>query len=226
MKRHGFALAFPFLLGVPLSLSLAATRAEASVSIAVSVAGLVQTSTAVALVTAIESKSGYEGQRIFTYTHVLVDRPIAGDIATGADVWIRSEGGIVEHVGMHVDGEPALAVGKSSLLFLLPAMNGTTPVAGLYEVTARGQGQFPVVIDAPTGRARVIRSATTGVTLKPKTSAMADTGSTNASSAAASLSSPNVRLAGEALHNREIDDVAQDIAHEWATYHPAAHATH
>jgi hypothetical protein len=221
MKRRScLALLASFVLVVAPVIAWP-SRGEASVSIAVSVAGLVKSSTAVAIVTATETKNGYEGSRIFTYTHVKVDRPIAGDIATGADAWIRSEGGIVEHIGMHVDGEPSLAVGKSSLVFLLPAMNGTTPVAGLYEVTARGQGQFPVVIDAPTGRARVIKSATAGVTLKPKTTAMSDTGPKNASSASASLSSPNVRLAAEALHNREIDDVAQDIAHEWATYHAA-----
>ena len=218
MKRSGLALLV--LLGFS-SLVICPSRAQASVSIAVSIAGLVTSSTAVAIVTATETRNGYEGSRIFTYTHVRVDRPIAGELGTGADAWIRSEGGIVEHVGMHVDGEPNLAVGRSSLVFLLPAMNGTTPVAGLYEVTARGQGQFPVVIDAPTGRARVIKSSSAGVILKPKTTAMSDTGPTNASSAAASLSSPNVRLAAEALHNREIDDVARDLAHEWAMYHAA-----
>ena len=220
MKRLGLAL----LLVAPLLTSAVtfSSRGEASVSIAVSVQGLVKSSTAVAIVTATETRNGYEGSRIFTYTHVKVDRPIAGDLGTGADAWVRSEGGIVDHVGMHVDGEPALAVGKSSLVFLLPAMNnGTTAVPGLYEVTARGQGQFPVVIDAPTGRARVIKSSSAGVVLKPKTTAMSDTGPTNASSTSASLSSPNLRLAAEALHNREIDDVARDIAHEWATCHAA-----
>ena len=220
MKRARVASLLLFLY-----VTFAAASGDASVSIAVSVEGLVKSSTAVAIVTATEAKTGYEGSRIFTYTHVLVDRPIAGELAAGADVWVRSEGGIVEHIGMHVDGEPMLAVGKSSLVFLLPAMNGSTPVGGLYEVTARGQGQFPVVFDAPTGRTRVIRSATTGVLLKPKSTALSDTAPSNTSSTAASLSSPNVRLAGEALHNREIEDVARDIAHEWATYHPAGHAT-
>ncbi len=221
MKRHGLALLLAASVA-SLSASLVApSPARASVSIAVSVEGLVRQSAAVAIVTATETKNGYEGSRIFTYTHVKVDRPIAGELGTGADAWVRSEGGIVDHIGMHVDGEPALAVGKSSLVFLLRAMNGTSAVPGLYEVTARGQGQFPVVIDAPSGRARVIKSSSAGVVLKPKTTAMSDTGPTNASSASASLSSPNVRLAAEALHNREIDDVARDIAHEWATYHAA-----
>ena len=67
----------------------------------------------------------------------------------------------------------------------------------------------------------MIKSASAGVVLKPKSTAMSDTGPTNASSTSASLSSPNVRLAAEALHNREVDDVARDIAHEWATYHAA-----
>jgi hypothetical protein len=182
--------------------------ASASVSIAVSVEALVARSSAVAVVTAQEERTAYEGGRIFTYTRAHVDRPIAGEIATGADIWVRSEGGIVDHVGMHVDGEPNLEVGKTSLVFLTPG----TP--GIYEVTARGQGQFPIVADAAHANAfRVHRNASAGTLLPPKSSAAEARAKT--SSVAGNTTSPNVRLAAEALHDRPVDDVAKDIADTW-----------
>ena len=130
MKRSGLALLLA-ASGASLSAAtLAPSPARASVSIAVSVEGLVKQSTAVAIVTATEAKNGYEGSRIFTYTHVKVDRPIAGDLGTGADAWIRSEGGIVDHIGMRVDGEPALAVGSRAWCSCCRRGTGRAPCRG------------------------------------------------------------------------------------------------
>ena len=113
--------------------------APASVSIAVTWDGLLHESTAAVLVTSIESRPVWENGRIYTYTRVRVDRLVAGDLLGGGDTWIRTMGGVVGKVGQIVEGEAAFAPGESSLLFVHPG-----PV-GAFVVTARGQGQFPLV---------------------------------------------------------------------------------
>jgi hypothetical protein len=166
--------------------------ARASVSIAATWDGLLHESTAAVVTTPAESRAVWEGGRIYTYTRLSVDRAVAGELATGSSVWVRTMGGVVGKIGQIVDGEPVFVPGQSSLLFLHPG-----PV-GAYEVTARGQGQFPVVVDDPKLPARVVRSNSAGAIL-PRP---------------ASLGSP--RLAAEALHGRPVDDAARDIAADWA----------
>src|SRR5580698_2218506 len=124
-----------------LCAALLAADVRASTSIAVTWDGLLRESTAAALVTALEARPVWEGNRIYTYTHVRVDRGVAGELATGDDVWVRTMGGVVGKTGQVVDGEPVLTRGQSSLLFLHPIAGRP---AGAFDVTARGQGQFPV----------------------------------------------------------------------------------
>jgi hypothetical protein len=109
-----------------------ATDARASVSIAVTWDGLLKESSAAALVTSMEARPVWENGRIYTYTHVRVDRAVAGELASGGDAWIRTMGGIVGKVGQIVEGEASFAPGESSLLFVHPG-----PV-GAFVVTARG----------------------------------------------------------------------------------------
>lgn len=191
-----------FLLGMLLVVG----DARASVSIAVTWDGLLRESTAAAIVTPIEARSVWENGRIYTYTHVRIDRAMAGDLGTGGDAWVRTMGGVVGKIGQIVDGEPVLAPGQSSLLFLHPG-----PV-GAYEVTARGQGQFPVVRDDPKNPAsgHFVRSTSVGALVLPRAAASAT------SSASAS---PPLRLAADVVHGRAIDDVAHDIAEAWKPTH-------
>lgn len=191
-----------FLLGMLLVVG----DARASVSIAVTWNGLLRESTAAAIVTPIEARAVWENGRIYTYTHVRVDRAIAGDLGTGGDAWVRTMGGVVGKIGQIVDGEPVLVPSQSSLLFLHPG-----PV-GAYEVTARGQGQFPVVLDDPKNpaSAHLVRSTAVGALVLPRAVATA-AGSTSAS--------PPRRLAADVVHGRTIDDVAHDIADAWKSTH-------
>jgi hypothetical protein len=181
--------------------------ARASVSIAVTWEGLLRESTAAAIVTPIEARAVWENGRIYTYTHVRIDRAIAGDLGTARDAWVRTMGGVVGKIGQIVDGEPVLVPGQSSLLFLHPG-----PV-GAYEVTARGQGQFPVVLDDPhhPGSARFVRSTSVGALVMPRTAAAPATGSTSAS--------PARRLAAEVVHGRAVEDVVHEIADAWQSTH-------
>jgi hypothetical protein len=171
--------------------------APASVSVAATWDGLLNRSSAAALVTAAESHSVWEDGRIFTYTRVHVDQPIAGDLGASADAWVRTMGGVVGKVGQIVEGEAAFAQGDQSLVFL------RSGPAGSYVVTARGQGQYPVVRDEVSHRAHIVQSHAVGVIVQPRVQA---TGVTP-------------RLAADVIHGRPVDDVVKQIASEWASAH-------
>jgi hypothetical protein len=169
--------------------------ARASISFAVSWDALVRGSSSVAVVTPMDARSVWEDGRICTYTHVNVDRAVAGELATGGDAWVRTLGGIVGKVGQVVDGEAVFSPGRASLLFLRHG------AAGTHDVTARGQGQFPVVPDAdPALPARVTRSHVAGLLLPPR-----DEGSG--------------LLAAAVLHGQLVDDAAREIAAAWTAAH-------
>lgn len=179
--------------------ALVATHgARASVSIAVTWDGLLHESTAAALVTPSETRSVWEGGRIYTYTHVRVDRAVAGELTTGGDAWVRTMGGVVGKMGQVVDGEPVLVPGQTSLLFLHPA-----PTSG-FDVTARGQGQFPLVAASdPKVPAHLVRSTAAGALVPSR----------------ARASAPPSPLAADVVHGRVVDDVAQDVVAAWSRTH-------
>jgi hypothetical protein len=169
---------------------------RASVSIAVSWEDLLQTSTVAAVMTPVDARSAWENGRIYTYSHVRVAREITGALPSGSDAWVRTMGGIVGDMGQRVEGEPQLVVGQPSLLFLQPGPNG------FFHVTARAQGQFPVVAASAQRPAYIVRSTSVGA-LVPRQS----------STAAPTL------LAAEALHGRTVDDAALEIVSAWGRTH-------
>jgi len=182
-----------------LCVTLLVADARASVSIAVTWDGLLRESTAAALVTALDGRAIWEGDRIYTYTHVRVDRGVAGELATGDEAWVRTMGGVVGKVGQVVDGEPVLTRGQTSLLFLHPI---PARPAGAFDVTARGQGQFPVVADEKT-LPHLVRSTSAGALVAPRTPGPVAT----------------PRLAADVVHGRVIDDVARDVTAAWSGTH-------
>jgi hypothetical protein len=190
---------FALLLALaPVAGATGERPAHASVSIAVTWDGLLHESSAAVVATPVESRSVWENGRIYTYTRLHVDRAVAGSVAAGGDVWVRTMGGIVGKIGQIVEGEAVLAPSHPSLLFLHAG-----PV-GAFEVTARGQGQFPVVTDTSGGPAKVVRSHAVGAIVAPKTPTPATT---------------QLRLAADVLHGRAVDDVARDIAAAWSHAH-------
>ncbi len=201
MPRMGLLVRAAALVGV-VSLTLLdpilSIDASASVSIAVTWDGLLHESTAAVLVTSIESRPVWENGRIYTYTRVHVDRAVAGELAAGSDAWIRTMGGVVGKVGQIVEGEAAFAPGEASLLFVHPG-----PV-GAFVVTARGQGQFPLVASDPKLPPRIIKSYSVGMLVAPRVTA-------------ATTARP--RLAAEVLHDRLVQDVADDVASAWGAAH-------
>jgi len=186
-----------FALSIAAVVALCAAFARASVSIAVTWEALLGQSTAAAIVTPTESHSAWEAGRIYTYTRARVDRAVSGALAPGADVWIRTMGGEVGPVGQVVEGEPVLTVGEPSLVFLHAGPPGTL------EVTARGQGQFPVVAADAKAPAHLVRSRAVGALVQPPVAVPA----------------APPRLAAEVLHGRPVDDAAREVAAAWDRTH-------
>jgi hypothetical protein len=171
--------------------------ARASTSLAVTWEGLLRESTAAVIVTPLDSSAAWENGRIYTYTRARVDRSVSGQLASLTEVSVRTMGGVVGKIGQSVEGEAVLVPQQPSLLFLHPGP------AGAYDVTARGQGQFPVVADDPKLPARVVRSHAVGLLFVPRV--------------APPLAAP--QLAADLLHGRFVDDVAREIAAAWDRAH-------
>lgn len=203
------------------------TDAHASVSIAVGYDALVKDADAVGVVTPVDSKTVWEDGRIVTYTHVKVEQGVAGDLGTGADGWVRTLGGVVGKIGQLVDGEPVFTANKSSLVFLRK-FKGT----GTWEVSARAQGQYPIVVDdsdktKPASR-RVMRSGAVGLLLPPKPASTVPSTTIGPPAPTAPVRvDPNgaadrvaqLRLAGEVLHDRPLEDVTRELAASWKKLH-------
>lgn len=168
---------------------VAAPHAHASVSFTVVMDSLVQESSAAILATPIEVKSVWEGGRIATYTRVHVDRTFVG--SASSEVWVKTMGGVVGQIGQLVDGEAVLRSGQQSVLFL-SSFGGSTVV------TARGQGQFPIVKDA-SGALRLRKNAHAGALLAARTTTSAP--------------------AADVLDGKTIDDAQIEIAASWQRTH-------
>ena len=187
------------VLGASVTVAgVVAVDARASVSIQVTWDGLLHESTAAVVATTTETRSVWENGRIYTYAHLHVDRAVAGELATGGDPWVRTMGGVVGKVGQLVDGEPVLASGQPSLLFLHPGPPGA------FVVTARGQGQFPLVPDAdPKAPPHLVRSTSAGALLPSRAPGPV----------------PAAPLATDVVHGRLVDDVSRDVAAAWDRTH-------
>jgi len=196
---------------------LAAREACASVSIAVGFDALVSGADAIAVVTPIEAKSVWENGRIYTYTHVRAEQGVAGALTTGSEGWVRTMGGVVGDIGQLVEGEAVFVQGNRSMVFLhfldKQTSSGTWP--NTWEVTARGQGQYSVVVDDATKARKVVRSRSMGAIVLPngpkaQTSQAPQQGTTPQAA----------RLAGNVLHERVLDDAARELAAAWKRLHP------
>jgi hypothetical protein len=205
---------------------LVPTDARASVSIAVGFEALVKDADSVGIVTPVESKSVWEEGRIITYTRVKVDQGVAGELGTGGEGWVRTMGGVVGKIGQLVDGEPVFTTSKPSLIFMRKFKQG-----GTWEVSARAQGQYPIVVEDPTAKVavrKVMRSGAVGMLFPPKPVAQAGDGTAGpprADSPTVVNDGAKLRLAGEVLHDRPLDDVTRDIAATWKRLHTAPAAS-
>ena len=210
------------LAGAPAAALLVPSDAQASVSIAIAFDALVKDADSVGVVTPQEAKSVWEDGRIYTYTRVKIDQGVAGELGTGAEGWVRTMGGVVGKIGQMVDGEPVLTTNKPALLFLRKLRTGSG-----WEVSARAQGQYPVLTEETSKTRKVIRANSVGVLFPPRVNAEASavTGPTIQSlttpaAGTTSAQAKAARLAGDVIHDRPLDDVARDVATTWKKLHP------
>jgi hypothetical protein len=187
-------------LGMAVALlGLAWREAKASVSIAVLFDDLVQKASAVAVVTALEQSGVIEDGRIVTYTHVRVDRRLAGSIA--GEVWIRALGGAVGRIGQLVQGQPTFDVGQPALVFVRPYANAASGApAPPWSVIEAAQGEYPVV--KSTGPERLSTAKDVGALVPP------------------ARPPAEGRFARDVLADRTLDEAAHAIAVAWSRLHP------
>ncbi len=206
------------LAALPAAAVLAPSDASASVSIAVAFDTLVKDADAVVVITPVDHQSVWEDGRIYTYTRVKVDQGVAGDIGAGAEGYIRTMGGVVGKIGQLVDGEPVFTSGKPSLLFLRKFKGG-----GVFEVSARAQGQYPITVDETTKAKKLVRSSAAGLLLPPKNNANANAsspGQVQTQSQSTQATALPLKLAHEVMHDRALDDASREIATAWKRLHP------
>jgi hypothetical protein len=189
-----------------VALLIIAPAARASVSFTVVLDALVEESSAACVVTPVEAKSVWENGRIYTYTRVHVERTFAGSVAAGSEVWVQTMGGTVGDIGQLVDGEAVLLPGKTSLLFLKSAPTG-------YVVTARGQGQFPVVLNPSTHALTLVRNVHAGELLAPNPKTVARLRAARPGVAVA------VMPAADVLDGKSLGDAATEVARAWSRTH-------
>ena len=189
-------------LGITLALLGASTtserEAQASVSAAALFDDLVRDSTAAAVVTPIELRAAWEGNRIVTLTHLRVDRVVGGQLP--GDVWVRTLGGSVGKIGQIVEGQATFAIGAASLVFVRPHVDPLTKaLSDEMVVVDSAQGQFPIVLRE--GRPRLARASNTGALLEPP------------------RKTAGARFASDVLDDRTVDDAAREIAGTWGRVH-------
>ena len=179
---------------------LASREVKASVSIAVLFDELVQDASAVAVVTPVEQSGVVEDGRIVTYTHVRVDRRVAGSIA--GDVWLRALGGAVGRIGQLVQGQPTFEVSQPALVFVRPCSK-TIPGArsDSWSVIEAAQGEYPIV-KGTGSEARLATAKDVGALVSPARPAS------------------DVRFARDVLIDRPLEDAVHEIAAAWTRLHP------
>jgi len=203
-------------LALPAAAFLVPSDASASVSIAIGYDALVKDADNVVVVTPGDQSSVWEDGRIYTYTKVKVDQPVAGDLPAGGEGYVRTMGGVVGKIGQLVDGEPVFTSGKQSMVFLRKLK-----VASTFEVSGRAQGQFPVLVNEVTKMKTFSRSGNAGMLLPPKpvTTTPASGVTTQSTKDFAQTPVAKLRLASEVIHGRAIDDAATEIATSWKKLH-------
>ncbi len=193
---------FAFLLGASVAVCGAwiggARNASANVTVEVLLDDLVQHASAVAIVVAAEDQTAWEDGRIATYTHVHVERLVAGQL--GGDIWVRTLGGTVGNVEQIVEGQATFAPGSRSLVFVHPHHDPVTRApTGALGVVEGAQGQFSIV--AREGHPPLlVATPGMGSLLPPPSSA---------------------RTARDSLRDRGLEDAAREIIGLWVRKHPS-----
>ncbi len=126
-------------LFVVLLALLGAAPASATISEALSLDELVGRADHVVLATATDARALRDSRdRIVTDYTLRVDEAMKGDAAIGSALILRSLGGAIGDLGMRIEGEPRLEVGRQYVVFMARTSSGSLRPVGM------SQGVLPV----------------------------------------------------------------------------------
>ncbi len=124
---------------------------------ALSLGELVEGSSRIVVATVVSNESRWDDERarIYTYTTIRVEEHLKGSGAAGDTLVIRTLGGAVGEIGLHIEGAPVFRPQDREVLFL-------SPIGGRPELNVTGwnQGRFGFRTDPRTGQELVGRSLT------------------------------------------------------------------
>ena len=135
---------------------LIALPAFSTVAVLTSDADLTRSSRVVLEGKVLSGMSQWEGDVIYSYIEVSVDRVLKGRLK-GSTVVVKQLGGTVGEVSWVLHGSPAFKKGERVLLFLDTWDDGALRVSHLF------MGKYDVVRDAKTGKMRAVRETGEGV---------------------------------------------------------------
>jgi hypothetical protein len=134
MRRTPIAIALLVCLGV------FAPVARATISEALSLSELVAQADHVVLATATSERARRDARgRIVTDFTVRIEEVLKGEAHAGESVVMMRLGGVIGDLGMRIEGEPDLEMGRSYLLFLRRSSDGRT-----LRPVGMSQGVMPV----------------------------------------------------------------------------------
>jgi hypothetical protein len=142
MDRRAFLLTSGVALACGASLLTVGRPAQATTARLVTLEELLSYAAFVVVGRVAEHRCVWEdmtgGRRIVTYTRVAIERAVVGE--PGAELWVRTLGGVVDRIGQAVAGDAQLREGTRAMLFLARA-------SGAVVVAAMAQGHFPITLD-------------------------------------------------------------------------------
>lgn len=159
-------------LWVALGCALFATSARASVIEALDLEALTLNSDQVVVARVVAQQSHYdEHRRIVTDVELVVESSEKGGAAKGSTVIVRRLGGVVNGVGMRVEGEPSFVSGERTLIFAKALLQDTKvlrPVGMSQGVLRIEEREGQSWVSSAAGGAALVRRAADGSLAKAR----------------------------------------------------------
>jgi len=158
-------------LWVALGCALFAARGQASVVEAMDLEALTAGSDQVLVARVVTQQSHYdEHGRIVTDVELVVETSEKGDAAVGTSVLVRRLGGVVNGIGMRIEGEPSFVSGERTLIFAKALLNTKVlrPVGMSQGVLRIEEREGQSWVSSAAGGASLVRRSGDGVLQKAR----------------------------------------------------------
>ena len=148
-----------------------ATGARASVVEALDLEGLTKAAEQVMVARVVAQASHYdEHGRIVTDVEMMVEQSEKGDAKPGSTLLVRRLGGVVDGIGMRIEGEPSFVSGERTLLFAhkLAKSSVLRPVGMSQGVLRIAEREGESWVASATGGASLVQRAPGGTLAKAR----------------------------------------------------------